>query len=141
MALLDTIREIEERREKTLNRRQNQVAQGEEPSGMPIDRMALRRAMSRMNDIFQENRKVIKEQRDRQMRMNQAMQRAMAEEQGQGQAPAPEQQAQPQMPQQQQPMAQQAPQGLLGGMGGMMQGNPQQQQMAAPQGPTGPYGG
>lgn len=136
MALLDTIREIEERREKTLNRRQNQVAQGEEPSGMPLDRMALRKAMSRMNDIFQENRKVIKEQRDRQMRTNQAMQRAMAEEQGQGQAPAPEQQEQPPM---QQP--QQAPQGLLGGMGGMMQGNPQQQQMAAPQGPTGPYGG
>jgi len=137
MALLDTIKEIEERREKTLNRRQNQLARGEEPSGMPIDRMALRRAFSKMNDVFQENRKKIKEERDRQMRMNQAMQRAMAQEQGQGQAPAPQQQDQ--MAQQQQP--QQAPQGLLGGVNSMMQGNPQQQQMGPAQTPTGPYGG
>ena len=111
------------------------MANGEQPSGMPIDRMQLRRAFSRMNDIFQENRKKIKEERERQMRVNQAMQQAMAQENQQPQAPA-----QPQPAPQQQP-APQAPQGLLGGMGGMMQGNPQAGLLGQAQAPTGPYGG
>lgn len=134
MALLDTMKKIEERRTKVLNRRQRQMANGEQPDGMPIDRMQLRRAFSRMNDIFKENRKKVKEERERQMRVNQAMQQAMAQENQQGQTPA-----QPQMAQQQMPP--QAPQGLLGGSVSMMQGNPQGGLLNQAQAPTGPYGG
>lgn len=136
MALLDTINTIEQRREKVMNRRQRRVARGEDPLGLPIDPMQLREAMSKLNDTFQKNRKKVLEERDRQRRMNEAMQRVAQEEEAR--KSAPQQPAQGQMGQmagQQQQMAQQQmpqSQGLLGGMAGAggMQG------MA--QSPTGP---
>lgn len=137
MALLDTIKMIEDRRERVMNRRQRQLAQGEKPSGIAINPMQLREAMSKLNDTFQKNRRQIVEERDRQARMNQAMQRFMQEEEarkgGQG---AP----QPAAPAPQQPQQMNQPQGLLGGMGGMQQ--PQNQGMLGmAQSPTSPFGG
>ena len=136
MALLDTIKMIEDRRDRVMNRRQSRMAEGESPIGMPIDPMQLRRAMSRMQDIYKKNRQKIMEDRDKRMRMAQAVQKAMAEqeaaEKGQQQAPAQPQQA-PAQPMQ--------PQGLLGGMGAPQQQNaPQQPQgqgiMGMPQAPN-----
>ena len=143
MALLDTMKEIEERREKTLNRRQQRMEQGEPVNKMPISRDQLRLAMSRMDQVFKYNRAEELKRREQQERVAQAVANMQQQE-----AAAQQGQAQPQQPQQAQPQMQQGQSGLMGqvapmmnagAMGGMGQAQPQpqQQQQQAPQQPQG----
>lgn len=121
MALLDTVNEIRDSRERFQRRSQGQqrrrmMGEGMSPmeaqmASTPAPKINMRRAMAALNQTFKETRQAQLQNRDRQMRMMQAM--------AQPQAPAPEQQA----PQQQAVSAQQ-PQGMGGGMMGQPQGNP-----------------
>lgn len=135
MALLDTIQEIEERRDKTLEGRQRRMAQGEPVKQMPISREQLRMAMSNMDRIFKENRAKFMEQQEQRDRVSMAvaqMNQAQPPQGEQGQQAEMQGQAQPQMQQGQSPlMEQMAPmmnQGAMGGMGQAPAPQPQQQQ-------------
>ena len=117
MALLDTVNEIRDSRERFERRSQGQQRRRMMDSGMslveaemasaPAPKINMRRAMSALNETFKQTRQAQLQNRDRQMRMMQAM----------AQPQAPEQQ-QPQAPQQQAVSAQQQPQGMMGGMMG-----------------------
>ena len=122
MALLDTVNEIRDSRERFQRRSQGQqqrrlVDDGMSPmqadmAATPAPRINMRRAMAALNQTFKENRQAQLQNRDRQMRMMQAM--AQPQEQAPQAAQDP-QQAQPQ-----------APQGIMpqGQPGGMMGGQP-----------------
>ena len=122
MALLDTVNEIRDSRERFEHRSQGQhrrrlVDEGMSPmqadmAATPAPKINMRRAMAALNQTFKENRQAQLQNRDRQMRMMQAMAQPQAPEQAQ----APQQA-------QQQP---QAPQGIMpqGQPGGMMGGQP-----------------
>lgn len=103
MALLDTINEIQNRRQRVLSRRERQAAAGETVTGMPVPKERLRAAMSYLDTLYKENRMAAARQREQQNRVSQAMQMLQQQE-----AQQQEQQQAPQMPQQQQ--APQAPQ-------------------------------
>ena len=129
MALLDTVNEIRDSRERFQRRSQGQhrrrlVDEGMSPmqadmAATPAPKVNMRRAMAALNQTFKETRQAQLQNRDRQMRMMQAM--AQPEQPQADQPPAEQQQAQPQ----------QAPQGMMGGgmmpqgqPGGMMGGQP-----------------
>lgn len=139
MALLETMQEIEERRDKTLERRQRKMARGEPVNNLPISREQLRMAMARMDQVFKENRAEEMRRQEHQERVAQAVMR-MQQEEAAGQQPQQQQQV-PQQPQMQQAqsgiMNQVAPmmnQGAMGGMGPTpMAQQPQQGPQAAPQ--------
>ena len=123
MALLDTIDEIQKRRQRVMNRRENQLAAGQSVAGMPVPKERLRAAMAYLDEIYKENRMKAAQQIEQKNRMAQAMQMYTQQEQMQQQpqeAPQqPQMPAQPlmgQMQAQPQQMPQQPPQGLLGGL-------------------------
>jgi len=135
MALLDTVNQIRDSRERFERRSQGQLARGTRDEnegsisnrlrnrllnemdglGLPAPKINMRRSMAALNQTFKENRQAQLQNRDRQMRMMQAM----------AQPQAPEQQAVPEQAQQQ-AQPQQAPQGMMpqGQPGGMMGGQP-----------------
>ena len=123
MALLETMNQIKQRRQRVMNRRENALANGEQPTGMPVPKERLREAMAYLDQLYKENRAKVAQQQEQRARMAQAMQMVNQQEQAPAQpqqAPQqPQMPAQPlmgQMPAQPQQMPQQAPQGLLGGI-------------------------
>ena len=107
MALLDTINQIEQRRDRVLNRRQARMMNGEPVEAMPVSKEKLRQTMSYLDMLFKENRAKYAEQMDKQQRLAQAVQ--MMEQQN-----ASTQQNAPQQPLMASPQQQGAPSGLLG---------------------------
>lgn len=132
MALLDTIQEIENRREAVLNRRERRMVEGEPTGQMPISRERLRMAMAQMDQIYKQNRAKTLQQREQQNRVAEAVARMQQEEAAAQQQP---QQQQPQMQQGQSPLMGQVGQMMgAGAMGGMGQAQPQPQApQSAPQ--------
>ncbi len=134
MALLDTVNQIRDSRERFERRSQGQLARGTRDEnegsisnrlrnrllnemdglGLPAPKINMRRSMAALNQTFKENREAQLQNRDRQMRMMQAM--------AQPQEQAPQAAQDPQQAQQQP----QAPQGIMpqGQPGGMMGGQP-----------------
>lgn len=148
MALLETMQEIQDRREKTLNRRQNRLAQGETVNKMPISREELRLAMANMDRIFKEGRAEALSRQEQRNRVAEAVARMQQEEAMAKQGQSQMQQGQPQM-QQGQPQMQQAQSPLMGqmgammsqgAMGGMSANQPQAQPQQQPQAPQGLLG-
>ena len=141
MALLDTVNQIRSSREQFERRSQGQLNRGTRDEsegsisnrlrnrllnemdglGLPAPKINMRRAMAALNQTFKENREAQLKNRDRQMRMVQAMaepqapEQQVVPEQAQQQAQAPQQaQASQQAQAQQQGMMPQAPQGMMG---------------------------
>ena len=123
MALLETMNEIQQRRDRVMSRRERRAAMGEPVAGIPVPKERLRAAMSYLDTLYKENRMDAMRQREQQNKVSQAMQ--MLDQQEAQQQPA------------QQPQAQQAPQATqmaaqpLMGQVGMA---PQQQQQMPAQG-------